>query len=188
MRPGRRVRRRAARAPAAPAGRRPTARRRSGGSAGCWWPGRATRRPTECPVSASGTRVSSDPANSTGVQDQRSTGMLAATVTISARSAVQRHAAAVSTRPATDQISTGFRCVAQRLARDIGDGQRHQQRRAHRPDSGGDGGQPQRAVAGGVEHSVVLRRHEERREQERADRGRRRRSPRPPARTAARRW
>ena len=61
----------------------------------------------EWPVSASGISVTSDPANSTGVGDQRSTGMLA-TVTIAARNAVHRHAPAVSTRLATDQMSDGL--------------------------------------------------------------------------------
>jgi hypothetical protein len=41
------------------------------------------------------------------VGDQRSTGMLA-TVTIAARTAVHRHAPAVSTRLATDQMSDGL--------------------------------------------------------------------------------
>ncbi len=58
----------------------------------------------ECPVSASGSSVISDPTNSSGVGDQRSTGMLA-TATIAARNAVHRHAPAVSTRLATDQMS-----------------------------------------------------------------------------------
>ena len=61
----------------------------------------------ECPVSASGISVISEPANSRGVSDHRSTGMLT-TVTIAARNAVHRHAPAVSTRPATDQMSDGL--------------------------------------------------------------------------------
>ena len=61
----------------------------------------------ECPVRPSGINVSSEPANSKGVSDQRSTGMLA-TVTIAARNAVHRHAPAVLTRPAADQIVSGF--------------------------------------------------------------------------------
>ncbi len=59
-------------------------------------------------MSPSGTRVSSDPPSSHGVQPQRSTDTLAA-VTISARNAVQRQAFAVSTRPATDHSCTGLR-------------------------------------------------------------------------------
>ena len=62
----------------------------------------------ECPVSPSGIRVTSEPANRNGVHDQRSTGMLAI-VTTAARNAVHRHAPAVSTRLATDQIVTGLR-------------------------------------------------------------------------------
>ena len=62
----------------------------------------------EWPVSASGISVTSEPANSGGVHDQRSTGMLT-TVTTAARNAVHRHAPAVSTRPATDQMSDGLR-------------------------------------------------------------------------------
>ena len=58
----------------------------------------------ECPVSTSGSNVTSDPANSTGVQDQRSTGMLS-TVTSTASSAVHRHAPAISIRSATAQMS-----------------------------------------------------------------------------------
>ena len=65
----------------------------------------------ECPVSAKGSSVASDPAHSTGVHDHRSTGMLAS-VTTTANTAVQRHAPATSTRPATDQISSGLRCAA----------------------------------------------------------------------------
>ena len=61
----------------------------------------------ECPVSASGSSVTSDPANSSGVGAHRSTGMLAM-VTIAARNAVHRHAPAVSTRLATDQMSDGL--------------------------------------------------------------------------------
>ena len=58
----------------------------------------------EWPVSASGSSVTSAPPNSSGVHDQRSTGMLT-TVTIAASSAVQRQAPAMSTRLATDQIA-----------------------------------------------------------------------------------
>src|SRR6202012_5674 len=62
----------------------------------------------EWPVSPSGTRVISDPASSMGVQDQRSTARLA-NVTSAASAAVQRHAEAVVTRSATDQILAGLR-------------------------------------------------------------------------------
>ena len=60
--------------------------------------------------------------------------------------------------------------VTQRLAGHVGNGQRHQQRGAHRPRTRGERPGAQRAVSGGVEHTGLLRRHEERREQERADR------------------
>ena len=62
----------------------------------------------ECPVSPSGTSVTSEPANRIGVHDQRSTGMLTI-VTTAARNAVHRHAPAMSTRLATDQIDAGLR-------------------------------------------------------------------------------
>ena len=52
--------------------------------------------------------MANDPANSSGVGDQRSTGMLAI-VTAAAMNAVQRHAPAISTRLATDQIADGSR-------------------------------------------------------------------------------
>src|SRR3954447_16076791 len=61
----------------------------------------------ECPVSASGSRVATAPANNTGVADQRRTGMLAI-VTAAARNAVHRHDPAVSTRLATDQMADGL--------------------------------------------------------------------------------
>src|SRR6201999_905029 len=63
----------------------------------------------ECPVRPSGSSVSTDPAASSGVQDQRSTGRLAS-VTTAASAAVQRHAEAVLISPANDQIVTGLRC------------------------------------------------------------------------------
>src|SRR6202011_2291548 len=62
----------------------------------------------EWPVSASGIRVTIDPAKSNGVQDHRSTGRLAS-MTAAAMKAVQRQAEAVSTRLATDQIADGLR-------------------------------------------------------------------------------
>ena len=61
----------------------------------------------ECPLSASGSSVTSDPASSTGVQVQRSTGMLTR-VTIPASRAVQRQVPAVSTMLATVQTSMGL--------------------------------------------------------------------------------
>ena len=64
----------------------------------------------ECPVRASGSNVTSDPANSTGVHDQRNTGMLT-TVTTAANKAVHRQAPAMSMRSATDQMSAGLRRV-----------------------------------------------------------------------------
>ncbi len=61
----------------------------------------------EWPVSPSGSRVTREPANSSGVHDQRSTGMLT-TVTTAANSAVHRHAPAMSMSPATDHTSAGL--------------------------------------------------------------------------------
>ena len=63
----------------------------------------------ECPVRPSGTSVSNEPANNTGVGDHRNTSR-ADTATTAAISAVQRHAEAASTRGATSHNSTGFRC------------------------------------------------------------------------------
>ena len=59
--------------------------------------------------------------------------------------------------------------LEQRLARDVGDGQRHQQHRAAGPDQGGCPRRAQGAVAGHVEDAAALRGHQERREQESAD-------------------
>jgi hypothetical protein len=51
--------------------------------------------------------VSRAPPNSTGVHDQRSTGMLT-TMTMAASSAVHRQVPAVSIRLATDQMADGL--------------------------------------------------------------------------------
>src|SRR6185312_15809161 len=61
----------------------------------------------ECPVRPSGINVTRDPANRTGVNDHRSTGMLA-TVSTAARNAVHRHAPAVSTTSAADHSVAGL--------------------------------------------------------------------------------
>ena len=62
----------------------------------------------EWPVSPSGSRVANDPANSSGVHDQRNTGTLA-TVTTAASSAVQRHVVEMLIRLASDHRVAGFR-------------------------------------------------------------------------------
>ncbi len=66
-------------------------------------------------------------------------------------------------RPDADRIEV----FAQRVSRDIRHRQWHQQRRTHRPHGRRGRAEPERAVAGGVEHPVGLRRYQKRREQER---------------------
>ena len=118
----------------------------------------------EWPVSASGRSVTRAPANSSGVQDQRSTGMLTPS---RSRRAAPSSATHPRRRPGWPPTrSPGVEPTGQRLAGDVGDGQRHQQRRTHRPHTRGDGAQSQRAVARGVEHAVALRGHQERGDQE----------------------
>ena len=56
-----------------------------------------------------------------------------------------------------------------RLTGDVGNGQRHQQGRAHRPHPGGHRPYPQGAIAIDIEDAAVLGGHQKRREQERSD-------------------
>ena len=161
----------------------PHAAPRPGGSAGCWWPGRGSRRPTSARSARAVSASTSDPASSNGVHDQRSTGRLASVTHGGQQRGPpprRRDVDDAGQRPQTRWVQVS----GERLTGHVGNGQRHQQRGAHRPCPGRDRSDPQRAVAVGVQNAVVLRRNQERRRSGRSRPRPRRRSHPRPGRTA----